>query len=769
VIAQVVEGEDTSPIPVARLDFSQPGTRESVDALLKLRRDLSGSGLSFPLFDYAVVTYLHKAHLLTEERLGKLFPAEEFALILEVAGLVTGLPVAAPAVAVLNFIENHLGERFGRYRLRRNLNEADVQDIQRMDHETELIRSLPRLFAEDLNSSLGDHAGPDRVTLFFDTHEAFWGHERGLVGDLYFGRDEWLRRFLTVLDRAAGAIVVVAGREPPRWSDAPSFPLTDLELHHVGDLADADALDYLQRTGIADPDLRQRLCEEARVGPDQIHPLFLGLGADLANAAARRGQTLSEADLTLGQAAGNRRRRLVDRLLRYVDVDVLYAVRAMSVCRSFDASIYRYLALELRFEGTRAGFEILTAFSFVHRLSDDRFRIHDLLRRIELQEHDEFAQSAHAEMERYYRDRLEGGEESAFVDAIYHANRVDWQRGAMEWLQRFDTAIRASRFDLCAALLEVRDELLSESHAVDALVAIQAAECLQRLARFGEARAEYAVALEAIDAVTVEHPSPALNDKGNVLVKLGDLEQQVGDLAAAEAHYHEALVAFGAAIEIEPYNFQYLSNRGNALVSLGDLRARAGDPQAAEASYRRAIAMILAALRFAPEGEYQLLSNAGKTLVHMGTFQGASGNWINADYSYRVAIGAFKKAVRLSPEDPVLFSNLSSAYHNRGRLYANRRRRIPAEHCYRAALRAVARSLHLAPHYLVALSNQGMYCEELGWLVLRWARPRRIPEAQQLFQMAIDAYDIASDVAPENTEYRTSSQRIRGRLAALTQ
>ena len=57
------------------------------------------------------------------------------------------------------------------------------------------------------------------------------------------------------------------------------------------------------------------------------------------------------------------------------------------------------------------------------------------------------------------------------------------------------------------------------------------------------------VGLEAIDAVMKEHASPALNDRGNVLAKLGNLEQEPGNFEAAEARYSEALSAFAAAIE----------------------------------------------------------------------------------------------------------------------------------------------------------------------------------------------------------------------------
>jgi pantothenate kinase-related protein Tda10 len=50
-----------NPVPFALLDFSQSGTHDPLLALAKLRRDLSGNGLIFPLYDYASVLYQKKS------------------------------------------------------------------------------------------------------------------------------------------------------------------------------------------------------------------------------------------------------------------------------------------------------------------------------------------------------------------------------------------------------------------------------------------------------------------------------------------------------------------------------------------------------------------------------------------------------------------------------------------------------------------------------------------------------------------------------------
>jgi hypothetical protein len=42
--------------------------KEAFSALLKMRRDLSGSGLRFPLYDFACTLYLHKTGRFTQEK-----------------------------------------------------------------------------------------------------------------------------------------------------------------------------------------------------------------------------------------------------------------------------------------------------------------------------------------------------------------------------------------------------------------------------------------------------------------------------------------------------------------------------------------------------------------------------------------------------------------------------------------------------------------------------------------------------------------------------
>jgi len=115
---------------------------------------------------------------------------------------------------VLVLFNTSMRDKFTLYRGARKIDEEHVREMQRMDPETDLYPLLPDLFAEDLNASMALEGAPERVVLFFDSHEAFWYvSDRRFSDEKYFIKDEWLRRLLCALDLRKGIVVVVAGRE----------------------------------------------------------------------------------------------------------------------------------------------------------------------------------------------------------------------------------------------------------------------------------------------------------------------------------------------------------------------------------------------------------------------------------------------------------------------------------------------------------------------------------------------------------------------------
>src|SRR5581483_4951323 len=166
--------------------------------------------------------------------------------------------------------------------------------------------------------------------LAFDTHEAFWGGGKNLsVNERQ--RDEWFRSFLGNLKLDSGVVILVAGRELPRWSDLPSarIPQRYLEPWPIGHMLPEDARKYLERAGVKDVGLQSKLLAIAAVRPGEIHPFYLGLCVDVVRAAAG-GTPAGAAEFEQIPAVADRTGELIDRLLRYTDDDATLAVRALS-------------------------------------------------------------------------------------------------------------------------------------------------------------------------------------------------------------------------------------------------------------------------------------------------------------------------------------------------------------------------------------------------------------------------------------------------------
>lgn len=460
----------TKSIPAVLHDFGlRAGAdkpQDPFDGLLMLRRNLGreakeqGYPLHFPLYDFACVWYLNKKHKLSKEEWEKLFPEEELELVLILVDAFNKTAFGQIVDAVWDIVYNHYGTNFYVFWQQRGLNKEDLEEIKNWDIDRELIDELPRLFAQDLNTAMSQKNTPQKIVLFFDTHEAFWGVQEKptLQGYLYFAKDEWFRYLLVELKMLSGIVVVVAGREQPKWEFASKHPIAPnyLDAQLVDSLSNADAKEYLESASITNSELQQSIITYASIAVDRVHPLLLGLCADtiLQNP---NNNFLALSSLSFEDKARN----VIDRLLSYINRETAAVVRALSACRAFDDRIYKLLSEELNFQATDESFNILTEFSFVWKVEQrgsQWYRIHDLVRRFNYELQDEKThkniQKAHTVLENYYRQKNE------VAEAIYHANRLDWKRGVDEWVKEFDAALKKSRYEQCRALLEIRSELI---------------------------------------------------------------------------------------------------------------------------------------------------------------------------------------------------------------------------------------------------------------------------------------------------------------------
>ncbi len=275
-------------------------------------------------------------------------------------------------------------------------------------------------------------------------------------------RDEWLRSLLGHLPLEAGVVAVIAGRIRPPWGSAPVAAIPDayVDAWPVGHQATATALAYLGKAGVEGERLRRALADYASVGPDEVHPYFLGLCADVALAAQRRGGQLDPASFAQSGELAGKELDLARRLLAWVPPEVEYGILALSTCRSFTYRTFRHLGEQLGFPHQRSDFGRLVAFSFISPTSggpeqdqERSWKMHQLLRRALGNARPDSIRRARQVLEERYRELAAGGDFTARLEQIYHAGQLDPARAVAAWAAEMDRCLAAGRYDRCRAMI----------------------------------------------------------------------------------------------------------------------------------------------------------------------------------------------------------------------------------------------------------------------------------------------------------------------------
>jgi tetratricopeptide (TPR) repeat protein len=700
---------DCAEVPSTLIDFGMKPRvnyipKEAFSALMRMRRDLSGSGLRFPLYDFACTLYLYKTGQLTPERQKELFPSEEMDFVNETIDVIKEVPGVGLAKAVLGLFNKRLRDKYTLYMGARKIGEEDVLEMKSMEPESDLYGLFPNLFAKDLNAAMTLKGAPQRVVLFFDTHEAFWDvDERKFSDEKYFLEDEWLRRLLSTLEHSRGIVSVIAGREEPRWAEAAKWniPSQQIDAHLVGGLSSADAAFYLEKVEILDQEMKESLIAYAQIMPGEIHPLYLGLCADIVLAAKHSGKEITAEEFREIPEAASKGKELMSCLRKYVDRTIEYAISALSACRSFDRDLYVRLMEGLKLGFSREGFDYLTEFSFVWD-SEDRgegwYRVHDLMRRLAYEQKDQTTIEAHQFLTKYYQARGEQGDITAIAERIYHAHRLDLANGLNHWVTEMEQALSLSKHDLCRALLGIRNELSLSDDFSRGRVSAQEGDYYATLAIHQNAFIEYQEAIAAYDEALRRAPDdvPAHNNRGTALHRLGDLQAVISQHEEAARSYDRAIAAFDEALRKAPDNVSAHNNKGAALQSLGDLQAGLSQHEEATRIYGGAIAAFDEVLRRAPE-DVPAYNNKGVALQSLGKLQAAVSRHEEAIRSYDRAIAAYDEALRRAPDYVQIHNNKGAALVSLGDLQAWLSQQEAALQSYKWALAVYSRSLDIAP------------------------------------------------------------------------
>lgn len=563
-VGALAEAPSAVPVPVALLDFgARPAgpdrPQEAFGALFILKRQLAKSGITTPRFDFAAITYMHKLGMDVEALIRELFPAGELQLAADLADTLLHLPVIRTGMALYQIVNHRLDDVFTRRKLQRRVPPATAAAVLGLSPEPDLADELPRLFASDVAECLEPGSHHDRLALLFDTYEAFAGEavaaRRTRVVDL--GGPRWFRELLGHLPLGSGVVVVVAGRTAPRWAQAPvaSIPDAYVDLRALGPIP-ADLADlYLESSGVADARMRAALISYASVEPGEVHPLLLGLAADVALAAAGRGADLDPDGFAHAEELAGKERELVARLLSSVAPELEEAIVAIGAARSFDEAVFAQLCERLELRADRADFPKVVSFSFItgqppglHAGAEgtaapqrESYEMHRLLRRALERAEPAATGDAHRVLDAYYERMAAGGEFTARMERIYHRNRLDAADGIALWRQAMEEALAIGRYDRCRSLITLLADL-----QVPAQRDVEATTYLVARAELGLGRlAEVERLLES---------TPAASPYGTLLG--ADLAFVRGQFELAERRSTEALAAAGTGTERLPFLFR---------------------------------------------------------------------------------------------------------------------------------------------------------------------------------------------------------------------
>ncbi len=338
------------------VDFSFEVAQESRAVLEALRNILKTKHkFAFSLFDIGVYAYGRKIGLDSKLPEVKAFIDSSPVLgivtsvldVLSIAGLATKtLSIADKTVAL---VRNHLIKH-----------SRELHDIEQMD-AADLYNYLPYLFACDVESNLEKKSEP--LVIFLDTYEMLV-NEFSAKGDT-LDRDLWLRGDYGLVRNTPNTLWVIAGREKLKWEQFDPEWSEALEQHIVGNLSESDGVKFLKKAGV----LPESLCSEL-YSLTHGTPVYLDFCVERYTDLVENGETP-----TIGHF-GKDVRQLVSRFAQYMDDSKRDFVYMLAHLGTWDDAMIEAIAPDVISSFSDTTYERIKGFSFVNRLSDGRYSIH---------------------------------------------------------------------------------------------------------------------------------------------------------------------------------------------------------------------------------------------------------------------------------------------------------------------------------------------------------------------------------------------------------
>ena len=352
--------ENHSDIMYSCADFANISNHTPAKLLLELAKSFEQDDIMFYHFGLAYAIYFqkthkdlilnHKEHNVIDENIG--FIADILSVI-DGLGIIGILPGMVNKLYTTAYKKLHLNTE-----LKKDLKKMESLDISQCE------QFLPAFFAYDLKKYMQKESGKI-IVIFLDTYEALWGQIKNDITK--FSQDQFVREIVTQLP---GVLFTICGREFLDWNTLDSDWNNYLKQYLIEKFDDNDADTFLRECGIDELDIREQM-----VSVSMGHPYQLDLLVDTY--MEMKNKNISpQANLF-----ANNSREILACFFRYLQAEEIAVINILSIPRFYDFMLFKYLLLHFPTGYPVTMFEEFNKFSFVSKMDNDTYHIHEIMRK----------------------------------------------------------------------------------------------------------------------------------------------------------------------------------------------------------------------------------------------------------------------------------------------------------------------------------------------------------------------------------------------------
>lgn len=352
--------ENHSEIIYLSADFANISNHTPAKLLLELAKSFESKEVMFYHFGLAYAIYFQKAHkdlIISSDKSKEI--NENLGFIADILSVIDGLGIIGIIPGTVNKIYSATYKKL-------HLDSELKDDLKRMEFLSisQCEQLLPAFFAYDLKKYM-QKEGDKVIVIFLDTYEALWGQIKNDITK--FSQDQFVRELVSHLP---GVLFTICGREFLDWEALDSDWNKYLKQYLIERFENDDADVFLKDCGIQESDIREQM-----ISVSMGHPYHLDILVDTYMEMKNK-NIIPQANLFANNA-----REILACFFRYLQTEEIAVINILSIPRFYNFMLFKHLLLHFPTGYSVTMFENFNKFSFVSKMDNGTFHIHDLMRK----------------------------------------------------------------------------------------------------------------------------------------------------------------------------------------------------------------------------------------------------------------------------------------------------------------------------------------------------------------------------------------------------